>query len=260
MKKLQIIAGNCILEDIATSVQTVEFLKAMSEEYNFELIYKSSFKKDNRSDIDYYTGLSIWNAISMFKVIKSHDVTLITDFHNLYELETEIVNVVDILQVPAYLSMQTELLSTMASKGKPINIKKGQFLAPRDMRYAIRKVENQNNFQIMITERGTSFGYHDLIADPRSIYELKKFGYPVFFDAGHCVRKYGIPSSSPSGGAKEYIPTLSKAMIASGADGIFVECHPSPEYAKCDAATQLTFDEFENLMKELVPIWRAIHG
>ena len=258
-KKLTIIAGNCILENLTTSIQTVEFLKAMSEKYNFELIYKSSFKKDNRSDASYYTGPSIYNSIKIFKAIKSLDVTLITDFHNLYELETKIVDIVDVLQLPAYLCMQTELLLAMASKGKPINIKKGQFLAPQDVKHIVRKVESRKNFQIMITERGTSFGYRDLIADPRSIYELKKFGYPVFFDAGHCVRKYGILSSSASGGAKEYIPTLSKAMIAAGADGIFVECHPSPKDAKCDAATQLTFEEFENLVIELIPLWRAIN-
>lgn len=260
MKKLQIIAGNCILEDIATSVQTVEFLKTMSEIYNFELIYKSSFKKDNRSDVNFYTGPSVWSAIKIFETIKSYDVTVLTDFNNLYELETGIVDVVDILQLPAYLSMQTELLLAMVSKGKPINIKKGQFLAPQDVGHIVRKIESRKHFNIMITERGTSFGYRDLIADPRSIHELKKFGYPVFFDAGHCVRKYGIPSSSAKGGAKEYIPTLAKAMLAAGADGIFVECHPLPKVAKCDAATQLTFEEFTNLMLELIPLWEALHG
>jgi len=260
MKKLKVIAGNCILECMETSNKTAEFLADMSEKYDFELIYKSSFKKDNRSSIDYYTGLSLDESIAIFEDLKRlFNLTLLTDFHNLYELDTEIVDVVDILQLPAFLSMQTELTLAMARKNKGINIKKGQFLAPQDVKYIINKIESVGNENIMITERGTSFGYHDLIADPRSIYELKKFGYPVIFDAGHCVRKYGVPSSMVTGGAKEYIPTLSKAMIAAGADGLFIELHPDFKNALCDSATQLSFSEFTDLLQNIIPIWEVLY-
>jgi len=260
MKKLKVIAGNCILECMETSNKTAEFLADMSEKYDFELIYKSSFKKDNRSSIDYYTGLSLDESIAIFEDLKRlFNLTLLTDFHNLYELDTEIVDVVDILQLPAFLSMQTELTLKIARIGKMINIKKGQFLAPQDVKFIINKIESAGNKNIMITERGNSFGYHDLIVDPRAICELKKFNYPVIFDAGHSVRRYGIPSSAVAGGAKEYISTLSKAMIAAGADGIFVEVHPEPRNALCDAATQLSFNEFNDLLQNIIPIWEVLY-
>lgn len=259
--KLKIIAGNCILEDMDTSIETARFLMELSKKYNFELIYKSSFKKDNRSSFDYYTGPKLEESVKIFKCLKEDmGVEIITDFHNLYELDHEIVDVVDVLQLPAYLCMQTELTLKIAKIGKPVNIKKGQFVHPEDVQNIIRKIESVGNRNIMITERGTCFGYRDLVVDPRSFYILKSFGYPVFFDVGHSVRKYGIPSANlEKGGTKEFICTLARAAIACKIDGIFVEVHPSPRIAKCDAATQLPFDEFENLIKEINPIWRALH-
>ena len=262
MKKLTIIAGNCILEDMATSIETAKFLVKLSKKYNYELIYKSSFKKDNRSSVEYYTGPGLEESVAIFKCLKEEfDVKIITDFHNLYELDTEIVDIVDVLQLPAYLCMQTELTLKIAKVGKPVNIKKGQFLHPEDVITIIRKIESVGNRNITITERGTSFGYRDLVVDPRSFYILKSFGYPVFFDAGHSVRKYGVPSANlDKGGTKEFIYTLASAAIACKIDGIFVEVHPNPSVAKCDAATQLSFDEFENLIREINPIWRSLHG
>jgi len=182
MRKLTIIAGNCVLEDINTSVETVSFLTDLSKKYSFELIYKSSFKKDNRSSANYYIGPGFADSIKIFKHLKEKfNVKIITDFNNLYELDSEIVNVIDILQLPAYLSMQTELTLKMAKLGKPINIKKGQFLHPEDVLKIIKKIESVGNRNIFITERGTCFGYRDLVVDPRSFYILKSFGYPVFF-------------------------------------------------------------------------------
>jgi 2-dehydro-3-deoxyphosphooctonate aldolase (KDO 8-P synthase) len=261
MKKLKLIAGNCILEDLDTSIETARFLVELSEKYNYELIYKSSFKKDNRSSVEYYTGPKLEYSIKIFKRLKEDlGVNIITDFHHLYELDTELVDVVDVLQLPAYLCMQTELTLKMAKVGKPVNIKKGQFIHPEDVINIIRKIESVGNKNITITERGTSFGYRDLVVDPRSFYVLKSFGYPVFFDAGHSVRKYGVPSANlEKGGTKEFIYTLARAAIACKIDGIFVEVHPNPDMAKCDAATQLSFDEFENLIREINPIWRALH-
>lgn len=262
MDKLTIMAGNCILEDIDTSSETARFLTEMSKKYDYELIYKSSFKKDNRSSAEYYTGPSIEDSIKIFRHLKDKfGVKIITDFHNLYELDSEIVNEVDILQLPAYLCMQTELTLKMARTGKPINIKKGQFLHPEDVINIIRKIENVGNNHIFVTERGACYGYRDLVVDPRSFHILKSFGYPVIFDAGHSVRKYGIPSSNlEKGGAKEFINTLARAAIACGINGIFVEVHPNPSIAKCDAATQLSFDEFEKLIVEVNTIWKALNG
>ena len=262
MKKLKLIAGNCILEDMDTSIETARFLVELSKKYNYELIYKSSFKKDNRSSVEYYTGPGLEESIKIFKRLKEDlGVKIITDFHHLYELDTEMVDVVDVLQLPAYLCMQTELTLKMAKAGKPVNIKKGQFLHPEDVINIIRKIESVGNKNITITERGTSFGYRDLVVDPRSFYILKSFGYPVFFDAGHSVRKYGVPSANlEKGGTKEFIYTLARAAIACKIDGIFVEVHPNPGIAKCDAATQLSFDEFEKLIEHINPIWRALHG
>jgi len=260
MKKLNIIAGNCVLESENISLETAEFLVKMSEKYDFNLIYKSSFKKDNRTSLKYFSGLSIEESIRIFEKLKDEfNLTLLTDFHNLYEFDTDLVKIIDVFQLPAFLCMQTELTKRMASFKKPINIKKGQFLAPLDVGHIIEKIRRCGNDKIMITERGTMFGYHDLVVDPRSIYELKQFGFPVYFDAGHTVRRYGIPSHSIQGGMKHYVPTLSKAMIAAGADGIFVECHPCPMYARCDNATQLSFSEFEKLIQAVKPIWDALH-
>jgi len=262
VNKLIIIAGNCILEDMDTSIETARFLTELSKKYGCELIYKSSFKKDNRSSSEYYAGPGLEESIRIFKRLKEEfGVRIITDFHNLYELDTGIVDVVDILQLPAYLCMQTELTLGIAKVGKPVNIKKGQFMHPEDVIHIVRKVESVGNRSIMITDRGTCFGYRDLVVDPRSFYILKSFGYPVFFDAGHSVRKYGVPSADlEKGGQKEFIYTLARAAIACKIDGIFVETHPNPAIAKCDAATQLSFEEFEKLIKEITPIWRALQG
>lgn len=261
MNKLTVIAGNCILEDMDTSLETAKFLKEMSGKYDYELIYKSSFKKDNRSSSAYYTGPGLEESIKIFERLKTDlGVKLVTDFHNLYELETEIVDVVDMLQLPAYLCMQTELALRIGKVGKPVNIKKGQFLHPADVIHVVRKIEGTGNRNISVTERGTSFGYRDLVVDPRSFDIMKSFGYPVFFDAGHSVRKYGVPSADlEKGGQKEFIYTLSRAAIACGINGIFVEVHPVPARAKCDAATQLSFNEFERLVREILPIWQVLN-
>jgi len=261
MQKMKVIAGNCILEDMNTSIETAKFLKEQSKKHDFDLIFKSSFKKDNRSSADYFIGPKFEESVRIFKKVKDDfGLKIITDFHNLYELETEMIDVVDVLQIPAYLCMQTELTLEMAKVGKPVNIKKGQFLHPEDVKKIIKKVEGVGNKNIMLTERGTCFGYRDLTVDPRSFYILKSFGYPVIFDAGHSIRKYGVPSANlEKGGTKEFIYTLARAAIACKIDGIFVETHPKPNIAKCDAATQLSFKEFERLIKEIKPIWKALY-
>lgn len=257
-KKLKIIAGNCVLEDKRISFDTASFLKELSIKYDFDLIYKSSFLKDNRSNEQYYNGLGIEQSLKIFEYLKDElNLILLTDFHHINELSL-FIEVIDIYQIPAFLCMQTNLILSIAKLGKTINIKKGQFLHPEDVLNIIKKIESTGNKKIMITERGTCFGYRDLVVDYRSFYILKQFGYPVFFDVGHSVRKYGIPSSDFKGGTKEFIPILAKSSITTGIDGLFIEVHPCPKIAKCDAATQLSFIEFENLIKEIIPIWSAI--
>lgn len=261
MKKMTVISGNCILENLETTIKTSEFLLKQANQYNFDLIYKSSFKKDNRSSETYYIGPTLDESAQIFQHLKdNYGLRTLTDFHNIYELEHGIINYIDVIQIPAYLCMQTELVLAIAKIGKTVNIKKGQFLHPEDVGRVVKKVESTGNKDIILTERGTCFGYRDLVVDPRSFYIMKQFGYPVIFDVGHSVRKYGVPSANLKyGGAKEYINTLASAALATKINGIFVEVHPDPPSALCDAATQLSFDEFISLMNTVKPIWDAIN-
>ena len=250
---MQIIAGNCILEDYETTDKTVEFLKQKAVEYNFDLVYKSSWKKDNRSSAESYKGKGASAAYNLFSHIKEkYHVPILTDFHHPDELRTKLVDVVDVLQLPAYLCMQTELTTAMAQIGKPINVKKGQFLHPRDVEHIVNKIKGvDSDAEIWLTERGSCFGYRDLVVDPRSIHTLKTFRVPVFVDVGHAIRRYGIPSNDLKlGGMKLFIPTLAR-MAAALHCGIFVEVHPNPKEAMCDAATQLSFKEFEFMMENI---------
>ena len=162
------------------------------------------------------------------------------------------------LQIPAYLCMQSSLLVAAAKTGKVVNIKHGQFLAPDNMKHPLQKCIDSGNDQVILTERGYVFGYNDLIVDPRSFYHMNKLGYPVVFDVTHCVRKYGIPSSDAKGGAREFLPVLGRAGIASGVDGIFIETHPDPATALCDAASQLCVYDLEEYLKPLLELHEVV--
>lgn len=259
-----LVAGNCVLEDEGIALETAKFISELVDEHNCNIIpiFKASFKKDNRSSVEFYHGVSTKDATRIFKEIKSrYNLPILTDFSYLHDLNQELIDVVDVVQLPAYLCMQTELTLGLAKLNRPINLKKGQFLAPSDIEHVINKVKYAGNTRIIITERGASFGYHDLVVDPRSIHILRTFGFPVLIDAGHAVRKYGIPSCDVvRGGCKEYILPIAKAGIAAGATGVFIEAHPNPEQAQCDAATQLNFEELESLLERVIPIWRANSG
>lgn len=244
-----LIAGNCILENQAIAFETIAFLKSLAEDLNVDLIFKASYKKDNRSSEKYFTGLPIPKALKIFEAIKSEfEVPVISDVHYPTELQEGVADVIDILQIPAYLAMQTELVMRVSEIGKPINLKKAQFLHPEDMGKVVKKVEAVGNTSIILTERGTCFGYRDLVVDLRSFQILKSFGYPVVFDAGHSIRKYGIPSADPAGGTKHFLQTLMSACAATNLAGLFVEVHPDPQNALCDAASQLSFDEAKRLI------------
>lgn len=251
---LFLISGPCVIEDESTMMKVAEELKEITERLNIPLIYKSSFQKDNRSSVDYYMGPGIDEGLRILeKVKKEFGFPLLTDIHYPDQIKPA-ADVVDVIQIPAYLVMQTTLVVEAAKSGSVINLKHGQFLAPENMIKPVQKIEANGNNNIILTERGYTFGYNDLIIDPRSFYHLNETGYPVVFDVTHAIRKYGIPSADPSGGARQYLPVLGRAGVASGVDGIFVETHPCPSEALCDAASQLDVAQLEEYLKPLIEI------
>jgi 2-dehydro-3-deoxyphosphooctonate aldolase (KDO 8-P synthase) len=251
---LFLISGPCVIEEESIMMKTAEGLKKMSEKLNIPLVYKSSFQKDNRSDVSYYQGPGLDNGLRLLdKIKKEFELPVLSDIHYPSQV-SEAADVLDIIQIPAYLCMQTTLVVEAAKTGKIINLKHGQFLAPENMTKPVKKVKDSGNHKILLTERGFTFGYNDLVVDPRSIYHLAETGYPVIFDITHSIRKYGIPSADPSGGARQYLNVLARAGVASGIDGIFVEAHPCPSEALCDAASQYELNELEEFIKPLIEI------
>jgi len=255
---LFLIAGPCVIEEEGLMLRTAERLKETSEKMKIPLIYKSSFQKDNRSSLEFYTGPGLTRGLEILaKVRREFDVPVISDVHYPSQVE-EAGEVLDIIQVPAYLCMQTDLVVAVAKTGKVVNLKHGQFLAPENMAKPVRKVEDSGNDKILLTERGYTFGYNDLIVDPRSFFHLSETGYPVIFDITHSIRRYGIPSADPRGGARQYLPVIARAGVAAGIDGLFIETHPEPEKALCDAASQLCIDNLEEFLKPLIEIHSVV--
>lgn len=252
--KLFLIAGPCVVEDETTMMDTAEFLAELSVRLDLPLIFKSSFQKDNRSSVDFYSGPGMENGLAMLRKIKEQfNVPILTDIHYPEQIKAT-AEVADVIQIPAYLVMQTTLVVEAAKTGKVINLKHGQFLAPENMIKPVRKVEQTGNKNILVTERGYTFGYNDLIVDPRSFYHLRLTGYPVIFDVTHSIRRYGIPSADPKGGSREFIPTLARAGVAAGIDGLFIEVHPDPSRALCDAASQMCISDVAEFLKPLIEI------
>ena len=255
---LFLIAGPCVIEEEGLMVKTAEKLKKISEKMNIPLIFKSSFQKDNRSSLEYYTGPGITRGLEILAKIKEmFDLPVISDVHYPGQVD-EAKEVLDIIQVPAYLCMQTDLVVAVPRTGKPMNLKHGQFLAPENMAKPVKKAEDSGNRKILLTERGYTFGYNDLIVDPRSFYLLNQIGYPVIFDITHSIRRYGIPSADPRGGAREFLPVIARAGVAAGIDGLFIETHPEPQKALCDAASQLCIDDLEAFLKPLIEIHTVV--
>lgn len=252
--ELFVISGPCVIEDEMIMMKTAEKLREVSERMKIKIIYKSSFQKDNRSSLKYYNGPGLNEGVKLLaKVKEQFGFPLLTDIHY-PDQAAAAAEVVDVLQIPAYLCMQTSLMVAAAKTGRVINIKHGQFLAPDNMKHPVTKCVEAGNDQIILTERGYTFGYNDLILDPRSFYHMGKIGYPVVFDITHCIRKYGIPSADAKGGAREFLPVLSRAGVASGVDGVFIETHPEPEKALCDAASQLCVYDLEEFLKPLLEL------
>ncbi len=252
--QLFLISGPCVIEDESIMMKTAEMLKEVGERLKLPIIYKSSFQKDNRSSAKYYDGPGLDKGVKLLAKIKEQfGFPLLTDIH--YPDQAAAAGeVVDVLQIPAYLCMQTTLVVAAAKTGRVVNIKHGQFLAPDNMKHPVKKVEEAGNENIILTERGFTFGYNDLIVDPRSFYHLNNIGYPVVFDITHSIRKYGIPSADTKGGAREFLPVLSRAGVAAGVDGVFIETHPEPEKALCDAASQLCVYDLEEFMKPILDL------
>ena len=252
--QLFLISGPCVIESESIMMKTAEKLKEVSEKLKLPIIFKSSFLKDNRSSLSYYQGPGVEEGMKMLAKIKEQfGFTLLTDIH--YPDQAEPVGAVcDVLQIPAYLCMQSGLLVAASKTGKVINIKHGQFLAPDNMKHPVGKCVEAGNDQIILTERGYTMGYNDLIVDPRSFYHMGKLGYPVVFDVTHAIRKYGIPSADAKGGAREFLPVLSRAGVAAGVDGLFIETHTDPNNALCDAASQLSVYDLEEFVKPLIEL------
>jgi 2-dehydro-3-deoxyphosphooctonate aldolase (KDO 8-P synthase) len=214
-----------------------------------ELIFKASYKKANRTNIDSFTGIGDLKALGYIKdVSEKYNIKVSTDVHSPEEAEMA-SEYVDVLQIPAFLCRQTDLLVAAGKTGKTVNIKKGQFMAPEDMKNAVQKVESTGNNNIMLTERGYSFGYHNLVVDFRSLLIMKDFGYPVVYDATHSLQQPSI--GKQSGGFPRFIPALSRAAVAVGVDGIFFETHPEPAKAKSDSATQLPLVLAETFLQDI---------
>jgi 2-dehydro-3-deoxyphosphooctonate aldolase (KDO 8-P synthase) len=253
-RELFLISGPCVIEDEKIMMTVAENLKRIGEKLNVKIIYKSSFQKDNRSSLTYYDGPGMDKGLKILQKVKEQfGFPILTDIH--YPEQAEPVGaVVDVLQIPAYLCMQSTLMVAAAKTGKTINIKHGQFLAPENMKFPVAKVEACGNHNIILTERGFTMGYNDLVVDPRSFYHMQQTNYPVVFDATHSIRKYGIPSADSKGGAREYLPVLSRAAVAAGIDGLFVETHTCPSEALCDAASQLDIKDLENYLIPLLAL------
>jgi len=252
--QLFLISGPCVIEEERIMLKTADVLKQVSEKLDLPVIYKSSFQKDNRSTAQNYRGPGLDEGIKLLCRIKQEfNFPILSDVHYPQQV-AQAAEFLDVIQIPAYLCMQTDLLEAAARTGKVINIKHGQFLAPENMAKPVQKAIDSGNEQIILTERGYSFGYNDLIVDPRSFFHLNQTGFPVVFDITHSVRRYGIPSADPKGGSKEFLPTLSRAGVAAGVDGIFIETHPEPQKALCDASSQLSVFDLEEFLKPLLEI------
>jgi 2-dehydro-3-deoxyphosphooctonate aldolase (KDO 8-P synthase) len=254
---LAIIAGPCVIEDFETTYQTAAFLKNLTGKLQIPFIFKASYDKANRTSIDAYRGPGVDEGLATLARIKADlDIALISDVHDIHQIE-KAAQVLDVLQVPAFLCRQTDFILEVARSGKPINIKKGQFLAPWDVANIIEKMASVGNRQILLTERGAMFGYNNLVVDFRSVPIMQATGYPVIFDATHSVQLPG-GAGTHSGGQRQYAPVLARAAVAAGADAIFMEVHPDPDHALCDGPNSLPTDTLEPLLVQLKAIRAAL--
>ena len=252
-----LLAGPCVIEDETSPLFIAETLKNICQKLDIPLVFKGSYRKANRSRLDSFTGIGDEKALKVLQRIgKEFELPVVTDIHAAEEAAMA-AEYVDILQIPAFLCRQTDLLVAAAKTGKTVNIKKGQFLSGEAMGFAVEKVRQSGNDKVMLTERGSMFGYQDLVVDYRNIAAMQKFDVPVILDITHSLQQPN-QSSGVTGGQPELISLIAKAGIAAGADGIFIEVHPEPKKAKSDGANMLRLDLAESLLRQLVKIKEAV--
>ncbi len=252
-----LLAGPCVIEDENSPLFIAETLKNICQKLNIPFVFKGSYRKANRSRLDSFTGIGDEKALKVLqKVAKEFGIPVVTDIHAAEEAQMA-AEYVDIIQIPAFLCRQTDLLVAAAKTGKIVNIKKGQFLSGEAMGFAVEKVRQSGNDKVMLTERGSMFGYHDLVVDYRNIAAMQKFEVPVILDVTHSLQQPN-QSNGVTGGQPELIGLIAKAGIATGVDGLFMETHPDPAKAKSDGANMLRLDKVEGLLKQLVRIKEAL--
>lgn len=252
-----LLAGPCVIEGEKMAMDIAEHICKLSDKYKIPYVFKGSYRKANRSRLDSFTGIGDVDALAILaKVRDTYGIPVVTDIHTAEEAFIA-AEYVDVLQIPAFLSRQTDLLLAAAKTGKVVNIKKGQFLAPGSMQFAAQKVKDAGNHKVMLTERGTTFGYGDLLVDYRGIPEMQQTGCPVILDVTHSLQQPNT-TTGVTGGRPELIETVAKAGIAVGADGIFIETHRTPATAKSDGANMLQIDLLDGLLEKLVAIRQAI--
>jgi len=250
-KQLVLIAGPCAIEDESLTLRIAEGLKEATQSLGCELIFKASYDKANRTSVTSFRGLGVEPGLRVLeRVNREFELPIISDIHDVSQVAAA-ADVLDILQIPAFLSRQTDLLVAAGQTGKPINLKKGQFLAPWDIEHGVNKIASTGNEKILLTERGVSFGYNNLVVDMRSLVIMREMGYPVVFDATHSVQLPGGAGGSSSG-QRQYVGALSRAAAATGIDGLFWEVHEDPDQALCDGANSLPLAQVKELLKQIL--------
>lgn len=251
---LVLISGPCVIEDYETTREIAAHLKEATDKLEMPFIFKASFDKANRTSVTAFRGPGLTEGLRVLKEIKKEfGIPILSDVHRICEIPAA-ARVLDIIQIPAFLCRQTDVIVEVAKSGKPVNIKKGQFMAPWDMANVVEKITSAGNRRILITERGTMFGYNNLVVDFRGFMIMRQTGYPVIFDATHSVQLPGGAGKS-SGGQRDFAPMLARAAVAAGVDGVFMEVHTNPEQALCDGPNSLKLDTIYNLLSRL----KAIH-
>ncbi|GBD96167.1 MAG TPA: 3-deoxy-8-phosphooctulonate synthase [Nitrospirae bacterium] len=256
---LAFIAGPCVIEDEDSTLKNAGKLKEYSDSKGIPLIFKSSYDKANRSSVNSFRGPGIKKGLDILHKVKNETgLPVISDVHSIEEVD-EAARILDILQIPAFLCRQTDLIIAAAGTGKPVNVKKGQFMAPADARNIIDKVLSTGNKDLILTERGVTFGYNNLVVDMRSIPIMQGFGFPVIYDATHSVQLPGGEGTS-SGGQREFIETLARAAVSAGCDAVFMEVHEYPDKAPCDGPNMLPLERFSVLAARLMELHQLIKG
>ncbi|MBW2107976.1 MAG: 3-deoxy-8-phosphooctulonate synthase [Deltaproteobacteria bacterium] len=255
--ELTLIAGPCVIESADAVMATAAFLKDLTDELHLPFVFKTSYDKANRTSLESYRGPGILKGLEVIARIKEKlDIPVLSDVHRFSEIGPA-AEVLDIIQIPAFLCRQTDFVTAVAETGKPINIKKGQFLAPWDIEHAVLKVTSTGNQQVLLTERGVSFGYNNLVVDFRSLAIMRGLGRPVIFDATHSVQLPGGLGQS-SGGQRQFVPVLARAATAAGVDGLFMEVHKDPDKALCDGPNALALQDLKALLEQVLAIRHAL--